>query len=217
MVPTVAFIGEHNVGKTTLMEGVVRVLRREGLRVGVIKSTKEPRGETDREGTDTYRLREAGAHPVALWAGEEWVFYTEAPLREEFWGMISRYFASCDLVLAEGFKGLTSVPKIEVLRKGHTRKFWFEELSGVVALAADFRPPTSLPLFDLQDFFGLAAFIRERFVRPRPYRVSLLVDGQPVALNRYVRRALSGLLRGFLESLRGVPESPVRIEIFLED
>ncbi|HFC98364.1 MAG TPA: molybdopterin-guanine dinucleotide biosynthesis protein B [Thermosulfurimonas dismutans] len=219
MLPVVAVVGEHGVGKTTLLEGLIRVLRARGFRVGVVKSTKEPRGETDRPGTDTFRLREAGAEPVALWAGEEVVIYSRAfPSRkEDFPYLLFREFTACHLVLAEGFKGLSYLPKIEVLRKGVSRRYLFREIEGVVALAADFHPSAELPVFRLDEWEALADFLEERFLRVYFPRVQVYVDGKPVALNRYVRRALSGLLYGFLKSLRGVPRHPLRVEIRLED
>ena len=215
-MPVVTFIGFHSVGKTTVATAVVGALRRRGLRVGVLKSTKEPRGETDRTGTDTFRYREAGAEPVALWAGEEAVVYYKAPPREEFWAFVWRHFADCDLVVAEGFKTMAFLPKIEVVRRDLSPRLLAREVPGVVALVADFSPGVNLPTFAPEDTEGLADFIRERFVRSFSPRVSLLVDGRPVGLNRYVRSALAGVVRGFLGSLRGLPHRFSRVEVRLE-
>jgi len=217
-VPVVSFIGPHNVGKTTLIVKVVEFLKAQGLRVGVLKSTKEPRGKTDQPGSDTFRYRAAGVDPVALWAKEEIVIYQKAQDREAaFWSFIFRHFSDCHLVIAEGFKGLAYLPKIEVARREVSQKLLLEEVPGVVALVSNFNPPVSIPIFDLEDREGLSHFILERFYRVFEPQVDLLVDGRPVGLTRYVRQALRGVITGFLQSLRDVPHPFSEVEIKLRE
>ena len=55
-----AVSGVHNSGKTTLLEKLLPVLRSRGLKVGVIKHDGHD-FTPDVPGTDSYRLREAGA------------------------------------------------------------------------------------------------------------------------------------------------------------
>ncbi len=209
-----AFIGPHAVGKTTLLTRLVHFWVQRGWRIGVLKSTKEGRGATDQPGTDTSRYREAGAEPVALWAKEEAVIY-HGPLKREshFWHFIFQHFGDCDLVLAEGFKGLSSLPKIEVARREVSSNLLLETVPGVVALVSDFRPQVSVPVFDLEDIEGLARFVEDRFYRVFEPSVELVVDQKPLGLNRYVRRALEGVVTGFLKSLRGVPQDWEELEI----
>ena len=214
MIPVVAFIGPHAVGKTTLVVKVVKVLKAKGLRVGVLKSSKEPRGETDRPGTDTFRYRAVGANPVALWAREEVVVYRESLPRETgFWSFLFQNFADCDLVIAEGFKNLAFIPKIEVARREISQKLLMEEVPGVVALVSDFKPRVPKPVFDLEDIEGIANFIQERFYRVLGPEVELLVDGKPIGLTRYVRQVLLGIMDGFLKSLRDVPYPFSKVEL----
>ena len=59
-----AVSGVHNSGKTTLLEKLLPVLRSRGLKVGVIKHDGHD-FTPDVPGTDSYRLREAGAEGVA--------------------------------------------------------------------------------------------------------------------------------------------------------
>ncbi len=208
------FIGPHAVGKTTVVCGLVSELNRRGLRVGVLKSTKENRGETDRPGSDTWRVREAGAVRATLWAREEVASFGPGISREQFYEVVFRYFPDCDFVLAEGFKGLDFLPKIEVARKGVSRELLAQQgIPGVIALVTDLEISSSLPRFSLQDFQGLADFLLARFYRPRELEVILMVDGKPVALTRYVKRALHELLSGFLRSLRGVSEDYQWLEL----
>ena len=84
-----AVSGLHNSGKTTLLEKLLPALRSRGLKVGIIKHDGHD-FTPDVPGTDSYRLREAGAEGVAVYSGQ-------------------RY-------LLEGFKD-SGWPKIEVVRK----------------------------------------------------------------------------------------------------
>ncbi|QJA05671.1 molybdopterin-guanine dinucleotide biosynthesis protein B [Thermosulfurimonas marina] len=213
MPPVITLVGPHAVGKTTVGEALVRILTFRGLSVGVLKSTKEASGETDRPGTDTTRYRAAGAQKVALWGREILVSYQEAPEREAFFEVLFRHYSDCDLVLAEGFKGLSFLPKIEVARKEISEKLL--ELPGTIAVVADFRPETRLPVFEFEEKEALADFISERLGRGLEPQVELLVDGRPVGLKRFVREALAGTLLGFLSSLRGVSPQRQTIEIRL--
>ena len=63
-----AVSGVHNSGKTTLLEKLLPVLRSRGLKVGVIKHDGHD-FTPDVPGTDSYRLREAGAEGVAVYFG----------------------------------------------------------------------------------------------------------------------------------------------------
>jgi len=46
--------------------------------------------------------------------------------------------------------------------------------------------------------------------------VILKVNGEPVLLNPFVRKALSGTVLGFIQSLDKIPQPAVRIEIVIE-
>ena len=59
-----AVSGLHNSGKTTLLEKLLPALRSRGLKVGIIKHDGHD-FTPDVPGTDSYRLREAGAEGVS--------------------------------------------------------------------------------------------------------------------------------------------------------
>ena len=67
-----AVSGVHNSGKTTLLEKLLPVLRSRGLKVGVIKHDGHD-FTPDVPGTDSYRLREAGAEGVAVYYGARYL------------------------------------------------------------------------------------------------------------------------------------------------
>jgi len=61
----IGFTGFSGAGKTTLVEGLVRAMRAQGLRVSVIKHARNG-FELDQPGKDSYRHREAGAFEVLV-------------------------------------------------------------------------------------------------------------------------------------------------------
>ena len=107
-----AVSGLHNSGKTTLLEKLLPALRSRGLKVGVIKHDGHD-FTPDVPGTDSYRLREAGAEGVAVYSG---YLLTEAfrLTEQDLLALFERH--GYDLVLLEGFKD-SGWPKIEVVRR----------------------------------------------------------------------------------------------------
>ena len=99
-----AVSGAHNSGKTTLLEKLLPVLRSRGLKVGIIKHDGHD-FTPDVPGTDSFRLREAGAEGVAVYSGTRY---------QDLLALFERH--GYDLVLLEGFKS-SGWPKIEVVRR----------------------------------------------------------------------------------------------------
>ncbi len=109
-----AVSGVHNSGKTTLLEKLLPVLRGQGLKVGVIKHDGHD-FTPDVPGTDSFRLREAGAEGVAVYSGQRYLLTEEFCLTEQdLLALFERH--GYDLVLLEGFKN-SGWPKIEVVRR----------------------------------------------------------------------------------------------------
>ena len=77
-----AVSGVHNSGKTTLLEKLLPVLRSRGLKVGIIKHDGHD-FTPDVPGTDSYRLREAGAEGVAVYSGTRYLLTEEFRLTEQ--------------------------------------------------------------------------------------------------------------------------------------
>lgn len=152
--------GWKNSGKTTLTERLVRELTARGRRVSTVKHAHHD-ADIDRQGTDSFRHRQAGAAEVVLVCGRRWALMHE--LRDEAeppLGAILARLADADLVLVEGYKR-ESHPKIEVRRLGarDTAPLSPGDRS-IVAVAADHpQPDESLPVFDLDDIKSIAGFI----------------------------------------------------------
>ena len=137
-----AVSGAHNSGKTTLLEKLLPVLRSRGLKVGIIKHDGHD-FTPDVPGTDSFRLREAGAEGVAVYSGTRYLLTEEFRLNEQdLLALFERH--SYDLVLLEGFND-SGWPKIEVIRKASgTGSVAFQPM----AVAGDV-PGADFPLNDL--------------------------------------------------------------------
>lgn len=111
--PIVAVSGIKNSGKTTMLEGLVPRLRARGLRVSVIKHDGHD-FTPDVPGTDSYRLREAGACGVAVYSAHRYMVTAEWP-DQNVDSLLAR-FRDMDLILLEGGKR-SAYPKVEVVRR----------------------------------------------------------------------------------------------------
>ncbi len=207
MPPIVTFIGWHNSGKTTLAGRVVRHLKERGLRVAVIKSSKEEGIEFDRPDTDTGTYRRAGADSVTLLAPDQMVI-TMANPGLNLVSLAHRFFGDADIVIGEGFKEARQVAKVEVCRD--ETRLLHDRVTGVIAIATD-RNIAGDHIFRLDEAEELADFLVKRFLAERKEtrdRVTLLVNGSRVVLKDFVQDALSGCVAGFLGSLK-IP-APIR-------
>ncbi|AEH45057.1 molybdopterin-guanine dinucleotide biosynthesis protein B [Thermodesulfatator indicus DSM 15286] len=209
----ISFIGRHNSGKTTLAAQVAALLKAKGLKVGALKSSKEagPRLEEGRQDTNLF-WRE-GVEKVAFWGQNEGFLRFHVPEKNDFsfWYFVKRFFPEEDIVICEGFKSLRSLPKIEVVREDLPEEPLYKEgIPGLIAVVGDKKSPyRALP----NDPEEIAEFILS--IKPRPENNILLVDGRPVGLTRFVARALTETVRGFLRSLRGIKDPKV-IELRLK-
>lgn len=163
-------IGWSGVGKTTLIEGVVRALVVDGFDVATIKHAHQ-RFDIDREGKDSFRHRSAGARQVLVSSPNRWALMTE--LRNEPELTLEDSLAllgPTDIVLVEGYKGGV-IEKIEVWREAHGGKPLWQEDDKIIAVASDdpkltASAPLSLPL---SDPVTVARFI-QNCIKEQPWR-----------------------------------------------
>lgn len=152
--------GWKNSGKTTLTERLVAELTRRGLKISTIKHAHHS-FDIDKEGTDSYRHRQAGAAEVAIVSGNRWALMHELRGEDEprLEAILAR-LAPCDLVLIEGYKR-EAHPKIEARRLDakDTAPLTAAD-SNIVAVAADHAVSgEKVPVFDLDDISAISDFI----------------------------------------------------------
>ncbi|KQZ98540.1 molybdopterin-guanine dinucleotide biosynthesis protein MobB [Mesorhizobium sp. Root157] len=154
--------GWKNSGKTTLTERLVTELVSRGWKVATVKHAHHD-FDIDKEGTDSFRHRKAGASEVAIVSGRRWALMHELGSETEpALGTILARLAPSDIVLVEGYKRETHL-KIEARRlQGKDRTPLADNDPHIVAVAADHpQPQERLPVFDLDDITSIADFVEQ--------------------------------------------------------
>ncbi len=104
-----------NVGKTFVMEGLIKELVSRGKSIGTIKH--DVHGfDIDQKGKDTYKHRMAGAETVIISSKNRLAMIRELPEETELENII-KMINDKDVVLVEGYKN-SDLRKIEIYREG---------------------------------------------------------------------------------------------------
>ncbi len=158
--PIVSVVGKSDSGKTTLLEGLIRELKRRGYRVGTIKHDAHS-FEIDHPGTDTWRHAQAGSDHVVI-SSPQRVASIRRVEREQTLDELATMMTDVDIILTEGYRR-GNAPKIEVSRRARSQTLLCsaEEL---VAVAADYSVGMDVPRYDLNDYEGLVDRIEALFL-----------------------------------------------------
>lgn len=117
----IQIVGYKNSGKTTLISRLIPILNDMNYKIAVIKH--DVHGfDSDVEGTDTYKLRQAGALATAITSPWRTAIMEE---RETSVQSLVDYFREYDLVILEGFKQeeypklvlVTSIEDMQLVRE----------------------------------------------------------------------------------------------------
>jgi molybdopterin-guanine dinucleotide biosynthesis adapter protein len=164
MIPIVSIVGKSDVGKTTLLEKVVRELRSRGYRIATIKHDAHS-FEIDHPGKDSWRHKQAGAAMSIISSPSKLALVADADHDLSLSEIRDRFVAGVDLILSEGYKR-EEHPKIEVFRSDHRPEMLCTNDDNLVAVAGD--PPAApdhVPVFDLNRPEDLCDFIEDRFLK----------------------------------------------------
>jgi len=224
MVKLVAVIGCKKSGKTRLIEELLKVFTQKGYRVGVIKNSHHTL-ETDRPGTDSWRLKEAGASRVMLtWPGGAALPHFAIQKSNNPRYLADLCMEDLDLVILEGFK---SSPLPKILVHGSEKNFEYNPrgLFATVGAVTETLPKTDAPpgtddihCFEMDDTEGIAGCIEERLrwnKKSKPPDIDLRVDGTEIGLKGFVRDIVANSITGMVKTLKGCKE-PGRIEITID-
>lgn len=177
-LPIFGFSAFSGTGKTRLLTQLLRILQRQGLRIGAVKHAHH-QFEVDHRRSDSYQLRKAGAEQMLVASRHRIALVTEL---EEAHGepdlaelLKALDPATLDLVLVEGFKR-ERFPKIELHRPSLGKRLLYPDDPDIIAIATDgplATEPCHIPVLDLNRPDGIAGFLLERcFARPdHPSRV----------------------------------------------
>ncbi len=159
MIPMLGITGYSGSGKTTLLEKLLPQLIRRGLNVAVIKHSHH-NAQVDKEGKDSWRMKEAGAAQVIMACEQRWALMTETQQHPVSLQYLNRQFDPdlTDLVLVEGFK---QEPIAKILLHRETMIKPLPDIDqNVVALATDYPLATELPLLNINNIEQIADFIQ---------------------------------------------------------
>lgn len=142
----IAFTGQSNSGKTTLIEKVATILINDGFKVCIMKHDPKDKAIFDVEGKDSDRFTKTGASVAVLSPNRTTVFKNQTSTLEEVIAM----FGDFDYLLVEGLKWL-DLPRICIARD--VLNFDYFECSDVLAVAnVQFEQiPNNMKYFDLND------------------------------------------------------------------
>ncbi|WP_428353765.1 molybdopterin-guanine dinucleotide biosynthesis protein B [Methyloprofundus sp.] len=162
LIPILGFAAPSGTGKTTLLTQLIPQLKKQGIRVGLVKHSHH-NFQIDKPGKDSFRLREAGATPVMLVSSHRRAIITEFDTPEEpSLDEQLKYFdqSSLDLILVEGFKK-EHFPKIELHRPSLEYPLFYPNDSSIIAIASDqtIKPEREISSLDLNNITQIAEFI----------------------------------------------------------
>lgn len=164
LIPVVSVVGWSGSGKTTFLEQLVAVLKEQGIRVGVIK---HHHGDLalDVPGTDTWRLKRAGAVCTVIAGNNQVGLVLDAE-----GGMgphaIVAMLPELDLILTEGYKG-GPYPQLEVRRAGAGADKPAARSELLVAVVGEpSLGQAGVPCFKPDDARGVANFLQQKYLTP---------------------------------------------------
>ncbi|MFN3406173.1 MAG: molybdopterin-guanine dinucleotide biosynthesis protein B [Caldimicrobium sp.] len=202
MPQILALSGFHNSGKTKVGENIVKYLKERGYKVAVVKSTKDEGPLTDKENSDTYRYRKAGAQAVSLLQKEVFTLYYPRDFFKEknLVELFEKIFWEFDVILLEGFKNLKGVPKIWVKREGDNQEIIKKEYPGI-----------ELFIFP-EDTEEYLTYVESKLMEKEAY-VSLWVNSKKIFLKEFIQVILKNIIFGFLKGLKDIPKNITQLEV----
>jgi molybdopterin-guanine dinucleotide biosynthesis protein B len=202
VIPIISIVGKSDSGKTTLIEKLVPELTHRGYRVATVKH--DVHGfEVDREGKDSWRHKQAGAHTVVISSPRKVALIRDVEKDLTLEEIREKLIQDVDLVLSEGYKKDVQ-PKIEIFRKEKHKKLLCTKEDNLIAIVSDKKFRVGVSCFFLDDIRGVADFIEKRYLQSKKEReVSLKVDGMKISMTPFVESFVFSTIKGMLSSLKG--------------
>lgn len=153
-MPVISVVGRKKVGKTTLVERLVPVLKARGYRVATIKRDAH-RFDIDKPGKDTWRHYEAGADAVLISSSEKLALIKRLDDAVPLNDLVTEYFGDYDIVITEGYKR-EDKPKIEVNRRKVPGSILCAPGDNLMAIVGDPADGAEAPVFAWNELEKLA-------------------------------------------------------------
>ncbi len=211
MLPIVCIVGKSNVGKTTLLEGLIAELKRRGHRVATVKH--DVHGfDIDQPGKDSWRHAQAGSDAVVISSPQKLALIKRMDHDSSLEEVARLLGDDFDIILAEGYKNST-MPKIEVHRKASGEGLLCHP-DELIAIATDEHLDTPVWQCSLDAIPKLANFLEQTFLSESKEEATLFVNDNHIPLSPFVRSFVSETVRGMVSTLKGV-ETIQRIDLWI--
>lgn len=141
-----------NVGKTVLIEGIIKELKKRNYSVATIKH--DVHGfDIDKKGKDTYRHREAGSETVIISSKNRFALIKEVEEELSLEDIIAMV-TDKDFIIVEGYKK-SNLRKIEVFREGVSKEI-ITPKDKLIAIASNTKNEISnVPIIKKDDYKSL--------------------------------------------------------------
>ena len=131
-IPIIGIVAKYSKsGKTTLIENLIKLFKKENFKVGVIKHTVH-KIEIDKKGKDSYRFFESGADTVLIDTKDELALRKRLAEPQPVKYLRDKFFSDVDIVIVEGHKG-GNFPKIEII-KDEQKDFLYLKDKNIIAI-----------------------------------------------------------------------------------
>lgn len=153
-IPVIGFAAFSGTGKTTLVEKIIEILSRRGIKVAAVKHDAHGL-KFDHEGKDSARFSKAGAVYSVVSSQENAAVFIAKPLEPE---EAYAYAKDADIIIVEGYKN-AGFSQIGLCRAA-TGKGFTSELSRFEAIVTDIPQENSpVPVFAFDEYEKIADFI----------------------------------------------------------
>ena len=162
----ICVVGKKKCGKTTFLEKLVPELKALGVSVGVVKHDAHS-FDMDREGKDSWRLKQAGADTVVVSSPDRIAMVKSVDHEHTLPELAECLFSDKRLVLTEGYFN-SNCPKVEVFRReAHATPLCNrqnQEDKRLVAMVSDRGVDADVPVFGLDDAASVADFLARKYL-----------------------------------------------------
>ena len=206
-------VGSSGAGKTTLIEKLLKELRKRKYAVAAVKHC--PHGfDLDVEGKDSWRFMKAGARGIFLTSPKRIGLIKDTEQVFTLKSIAAHYFYDLDIILGEGFSKDKEVSKIIVLRREVSNHIPPLQ-DDIVAVVSDFEIEIGKPVFKPDDVPGIADFIEQLLVQQSRVGVpvTLNINKKSVPLNEFVQNVFRNVILAVVATLRKEDKELEEIEI----
>ena len=154
-IPIYSLVAYSGTGKTTLMVGLIKELKRRKVRVAALKHDAH-HFKIDQEGKDSYKMSEAGSDITVISSAEKCAIIENRPVSMD---CLLEKIKDVDIILTEGYTH-GNWKKIGIYRKGSGNPLRIKtEDCFVLCTNQDIK--CSCKTFSLEDYSGLADYLLE--------------------------------------------------------